>query len=128
MRWLLEWLLLGTGGGLLPEGRLLARLRSGATRLRLRSDYHRRQRDEAREAFDRANRRIQLLEMSEDAAVEELVEARKALLWARDSVEHHEAQLRTTEHLRRLIRVDRAHLAGGRDPEHWEAYACELDA
>ena len=119
--------MLGPGRMLAPERHRLARLRGGATRLRLRADYHRRKRDAARDAFDAANRRVRLLEMSEDAAVDELVEGRKALMWSRDSLEHHETHLRATEHLRNLIRRDRSRLAGGREPENWEAYAHELD-
>ncbi|MEJ2538880.1 MAG: hypothetical protein P8188_02650 [Gemmatimonadota bacterium] len=126
MRWLVQWLLAGVTGSLAPRADGLSRLRRGLTRTRLRRDYHVRRLQEAEDSFARAARRVEFLEMSEEAEVAELVEARKALLEARHAVQHHERRREQVEELRGRMESDRERLLDGRDPEYQDLYDQEL--
>lgn len=126
MRWLLEWLFGAVGPGR-PEARILSSLRAATVRVRRRAEYHRAGRGKAQGEFDRTSRRVRFLELSQDAEVSELVQAHQELLRARNILDHHERRLQAAEALHEMMRSDRVRLKEGREPEHRDAYAAELD-
>lgn len=124
MRWILEWLLLGLRGG---RTRDLQRLRSGLVRLGRRRRYHAERMRRAEEVLARATHRVEYLEMSEDAELAELVDARRALVTARHEVEHHDRRLKEAQATLSRMHGDRRRLGAGEDPEHWDSYLEDLD-
>ncbi len=124
MRWILDWLLLGLRGG---RARELQRLRSGLVRARRRRLHHRECLKAAEEAFARTRHRVDLLEMSEEAELEELVDARRGLVTIRYQVEHHHRRLKEAQATLSRMHGDRRRLRAGEDPEHWESYLDDLD-
>jgi chromosome segregation ATPase len=124
MRWILEWLFGGFRDG---RARELRRLRSGLVRVRHRRLYHRARLGTAEEAFVRARHRVEFLEMSEEAELEELVEARRGLVTLRQEMEHHDRRLKEAQATLSRMHGDRRRLRAGEEPEHWESYLEDLD-
>jgi chromosome segregation ATPase len=124
MRWILEWLL----GGLRDRrARELQRLRSGLVRVRRRRVHHGECLQAAEAEFVRGTHRVEFLEMSEDAAVEELVDARRSLVALRQEMEHHDRRLKEAQAMLSRMHGDRRRLRAGEEPEHWESYLDDLD-
>lgn len=122
MRWILQWLfddLLRFFGPFVTE---LHSLREGMSRARRRREHHG---ASAREAAARAEElltRVRAMEVSAEADVSELVNARKELMAAEGDVRHHRARANQAEEALRLMKVDRGRMEAGEPAAHREAY------
>lgn len=122
MRWILQWLLDDLRRLFNPHLPQLHALREGMMRARARQAHHH---DAAREASERAGellRRVRALEMSREADVGELVQARKELVLAEGDLRHHRSRATQAQEALRLMRSDRERMEAGEDAEHREVY------
>lgn len=123
MRWLLQRLLEDLQRLLHPRTPDLARLRDGMLRGRHRHAYHRQQAREASDRFADLRGRIRVLELSPEAPLAELVDARRDLMAAEGDFRHHRVRTAEVEEALRLMRDDRRTLEAGGDPRHLDQYA-----
>jgi hypothetical protein len=122
MRRILLWFLEELGAVFDPRTQELRHLKAGMVRARQRHDHHRALAREASQRVDEAMRRVKALEMSWEADVDELVNARRELVLIETDLRHHRARGRAAQEALRLMKADAKRLGSGQDAEHRDAY------